>query len=238
MGDAVDRNERSLTIASRRSVLLVDLDGTLTDAAPGIIGCFRFALAAMGRPAPQDADLSWIIGPPLRQSFAEMLGGAHGAEEALAVYRSCYGSTGLFEAFVYAGAPEALALLKDSGARLFLCTSKPAIYARRILDRFGLAGSFDAAYGSEIDGRFEDKGDLIAHILAVERLDPGDCVMWGDRKHDVAGARRHAIPTIGALWGFGGEEELRRAGAAVLCAAPAEVPAAFGRFPRRSAHDG
>jgi len=221
-----------LTTASRRNVLLVDLDGTLTDPAEGIVGCFRFALAAMGCPAPRDADLSWIIGPPLRQSFAGMLGGANRADEALAVYRSCYGSSGLFEAIVHDGAREALARLKESGARLFLCTSKPAVYASRILERFGLAGSFEEVYGSELDGRHEDKGDLIAHILADRALDPRDCVMWGDRKHDVAGAGRHAIPTIGALWGFGGEEELREAGAAVLCAAPAEVPAAFGRFAR------
>jgi phosphoglycolate phosphatase len=227
-----------MTEPNRRSALLVDLDGTLTDPAEGIVGCFRFALAQMGRPAPPDADLSWIIGPPLRQSFAKMLGAADGAEEALAVYRSCYGSTGLFEAIVYDGAREALARLKESGARLFLCTSKPAVYASRILERFDLADGFDAAYGAEIDGRLEDKGDLIAHILAEQGLDPGDCVMWGDRKHDVAGARRHLIPTIGALWGFGGEEELREAGAAVLCAAPAQVPAAFGRFTREAAHAG
>ena len=227
-----------MTTASRRNVLLVDLDGTLTDPAKGIVGCFRFALAAMGRLAPPDADLSWIIGPPLRQSFAKLLGGADGTEEALAAYRSCYGSSGLFEASVYDGAREALARLKESSARLFLCTSKPAVFASRILERFGLAGSFEAAYGAELDGRREDKGDLIAHILAVEHLDPGDCVMWGDRKHDVAGAGRHAIPTIGALWGFGGEEELREAGAAALCAAPVEVPAAFGHFTRQKAHAG
>ena len=106
----------------------------------------------------------------------------------------------------------------------------------RILDRFGLDRYFEAAYGAELDGRLEDKGDLIAHILAERGLEPGDCVMWGDRKHDVdRRASRHAIPTIGALWGYGGEEELREAGAAALCASPAEVPAAFCRFPRTAA---
>jgi phosphoglycolate phosphatase len=73
-----------------RSVLLVDLDGTLTDRAEGIVGCFRFALEAMGRPQPLDADLTWIIGPPLRRSFAEFLGGFDDLEEALKIYRSRY----------------------------------------------------------------------------------------------------------------------------------------------------
>ena len=222
-----------MTIPHQRNVLLVDLDGTLTDPAEGIVGCFRFALEAMGVAAPTDADLGWIIGPPLRQSFAKMMARG-GAEEALALYRTRYGETGLFEAVVYDGVPDALSQLKRSGARLFLCTSKPAVYANRILARFHLEGYFEEVYGSELDGRFEDKGDLIAHILAERGLDPADCVMWGDRKHDVVGAGRHTIPTIGALWGFGGEQELREAGAAVLCAAPAEVPAAFGRFARNA----
>lgn len=221
-----------MTTRHQRNVLLVDLDGTLTDPAEGIIGCFRFALEAMGCAAPPSGDLGWIIGPPLRQSFTKFLAGTAAAEEALAIYRTRYGAKGLFEAVVYDGAREALSRLRQSGARLFLCTSKPTVYANRILARFQLGGYFEEAYGSELDGRFEDKGDLIAHILAERGLDPCDCVMWGDRKHDVIGAKRHGIPTIGALWGFGGEEELRKAGAAVLCAAPAEVPAAFGRFAR------
>ena len=216
-----------LTSPSRRNVLLVDLDGTLTDPAEGIVGCFRFALGVMGRAAPPAGDLAWIIGPPLRQSFAKVLGGMADAEEALAIYRTRYGAKGLFEAVVYDGVPEALSRLNQSGAQLFLCTSKPSIYANRILAHFDLGRYFEEAYGSALDGRLEDKGDLIAHILAARALDSRDCVMWGDRKHDVAGAKRHAIPTVGALWGYGGERELRDAGAAALCALPSKVPGAF-----------
>ncbi len=227
--------EAASTTPISRRVLLVDLDGTLTDPAEGIVGCFRLALAALGRPAPPSADLRWIIGPPLRRSFAEMLGGAADPEEALTIYRARYGAEGLFEATVYEGVDGALAEMKAAGTRLFLCTSKPAVYATRILKRFGLDRYFEAAYGAELDGRREDKGDLIDHILAERGLEPGDCVMWGDRKHDVIGASRRAIPTIGALWGYGGEAELRAAGAAALCASPLDVPAAFSRFPRTAA---
>ncbi len=214
----------------KRQTLLVDLDGTLTNPAQGIVGSFRHALEAMGQVAPPAEGLTWIIGPSLRRSFADLIGGPEKVEAALGVYRDRYGTVGLFEAFVYDGVPEALDALKSSGARLILCTSKPRVYAIRILDRFGLAARFDAAYGAELDGRFDDKGDLIAHILAEERLAPEACAMWGDRKHDVIGAGRHAIPTIGALWGYGGEAELRAAGAAVLCARPEEVPAAFAQL--------
>jgi len=233
-----------MTKHNQRSILFVDLDGTLTDPAKGIVGCFRHALAAMGRKAPPAAELTWIIGPPLRQSFAEMLGGTGDPEEALRLYRACYSTEGLFEAVVYEGVPGALAELRAAGgARLFLCTAKPEVYAERILRHFDLRRHFEGVYGAELDGRYEDKGDLIAHIVASQGLEAGDCCMWGDRGYDVIAASRHAIPTIGALWGYGGAGELREAGAAALCASPSEVPAAFLALPRglplgeRALHD-
>lgn len=209
------------------SALLVDLDGTLTNPAEGIIGCFRHAVEAMGGTAPAPEDLTWIIGPPLRISFAEVLGEDADVEQALSFYREGYGADGIFRASVYDGVQEALAELKAESVRLFLCTSKPIVYARRVLGHFALDGYFEGAYGAEFDGRYEDKGRLIEHILEDRTLDPHDCVMWGDRKHDVIAAREHSIPTIGALWGYGGEQELKAFGAAVLCASPVEVPTAF-----------
>jgi phosphoglycolate phosphatase len=219
---------------NERRVLLVDLDGTLTDPAEGIVGSFRFALEALGQSPPPAAELTWIIGPPLRRSFAEMLGETGDPAEALAIYRGRYSTEGLFEAVVYDGVREALAYLRATGTRLFLCTAKPAVYAERILRHFDLRGYFEGVYGAELDGRYDDKGDLIAFILESEGLEARDCCMWGDRKHDVVAARRHAIPTIGALWGYGGVSELIEAGAAALCASPAELHAAFEALPRGS----
>lgn len=228
-----------MTTSGARRVLLVDLDGTLTDPTEGIIGCFQCALEALGRTPPPAADLTWIIGPPLRQSFAEALGAAGDPEEALSIYRGRYSTEGLFEAAVYDGVRETLAKLDAGGTRLFLCTSKPVVYAGRILRHFDLHRHFEGVYGAELDGRYEDKGDLIAHILEDRGLDAGDCGMWGDRRHDVVAARRHAIPTLGALWGYGGERELRDAGAAALCASPGEVPGALAalRFDEAPRHE-
>jgi phosphoglycolate phosphatase len=208
------------------------LDGTLTDPAEGIIGCFRLALEALGRTAPPAAELHWIIGPSLRLSFAEALNGEGDPEEALELYRGRYSTTGLFEAVVYDGVKETLAELRGAGIRLFLCTAKPLVYAERILSHFRLEHHFEAAYGDELGGRFQDKADLIAHILEREGLDPNDCCMWGDRKHDVLAASRNGMPTIGALWGYGGADELRAAGAAILCESPSQVPGAFLALPR------
>jgi phosphoglycolate phosphatase len=216
----------------RRSALLIDLDGTLTDPAEGIIGCFRLALETLGRIAPPAAELRWIIGPPLRGCFADAFNDDGDPEEALKIYRSRYSVEGLFEATVYDGVREALAELRTAGTRLFLCTAKPLVYAERILSHFDLEQHFEGAYGDELGGRFQDKADLIAHILELEKLDPEDCCMWGDRKHDVLAATRNGIPTIGALWGYGGADELRAAGAAAFCEAPVHVPGAFNALTR------
>ena len=216
-----------MTEPHRRTALLIDLDGTLTDPAEGIVGCFRLALEALGRSPPPAAELTWIIGPPLRRCFAEALEGEGDPEEALKIYRDRYSTEGLFEAVVYDGVRETLAGLRAAGARLFLCTAKPLVYAERILAHFDLERHFEGAYGDELGGRFQDKANLIAHILQSEGLKAQDCCMWGDRKHDVIAASRHGVPTIGALWGYGGAEELRAAGAAALCEQPAQVPATF-----------
>ena len=165
------------------------------------------------------------------------MGDAGDPEEALGLYRRRYSTEGLFEAVVYDGVPEALAELRAAGARLFLCTAKPSSMRSAFSQHFDLRRDFEGVYGAELDGRYEDKGDLIARILDERDLEAADCCMWGDRKHDVLAASRHAIPTIGALWGYGGADELREAGAAVLCASPSEVPAAFWALcglPRRA----
>lgn len=203
--------------------VLIDLDGTLTDPAPGIIGCFRHALSAMGYEVPAERDLTWIIGPPLRQSFRKMLRSEDGPEDAVRLYRQRYATTGLFEAAVYDGIEEMLADLKDTGTRLVLCTSKPRIYAKAILDHFALSSYFDAIYGAELDGTRENKADLIEHILSTEALTSSKTAMVGDRRFDVEGAKSHGIPTVGVLWGYGGAEELEAAGAAVLCRAPRDT---------------
>jgi phosphoglycolate phosphatase len=200
--------------------LLVDLDGTITDPAPGMIGAFRFALERMGVTPPPKNDLHWIIGPPTRLSFPTFLRPDQDVEEAVRLYRERYGEGGLFEARVYDGMPDALQALRELPARLFVCTAKPPVFAVPILEHFGLTSVFTGIYGPDLEGRLDDKGLLIGRMLEAERIDPVRTVMIGDRANDVRAAARHGIPTVGALWGYGGREELTEAGAAVLCEAP------------------
>jgi phosphoglycolate phosphatase len=194
----------------------MDLDGTLVDPAPGIVGCCRHALASLGVVPPEAEDLKWVIGPPIRESFRQLLDGRADTEEAVRLYRERYAEWGLYQATAYPGILEALAGHRALGTRLVLCTSKFHGFARRVVDHFGFSPLLSSVYGAELDGRYEDKAELIAHLLEAEALRPEGVCMVGDRKHDVIAAAAHGIPTIGVLWGFGGRDELESAGAAML----------------------
>lgn len=205
------------------NTILVDLDGTLTDPAAGIIAAVQHAVRQSGKEPPSREDLRWVIGPALRQTFPRLLGEGCDVEKAVADYRAHYGAGGLFDAAVYDGIFDAMAALRALPARLLVCTAKPEHYAKRVLDYFDLTRAFDAIYGPDLEGKLDDKGDLIAHMLEREGFDPKRAVMIGDRGSDAVAAARHGIPCIGVLWGYGSAEELTAAGA-TLCGSPAVLP--------------
>ena len=211
--------------------ILFDLDGTLTDPREGITRCLAYALERMGlEPPPLDA-LTFAIGPPLRRSLATLLGDESPAavERAIALYRERFADVGLFENAPYDGIAETLGRLAASGSVLLVATSKPQVYAERIVKRFGLDGHFAAVHGCELDGTREDKRDLLAHLLPHHGIAPADAAMIGDRGADMAAARHHGLHAVGALWGYGTREELLEAGARALCAAPGGIPEAIRR---------
>jgi phosphoglycolate phosphatase len=206
--------------------ILFDLDGTLTDSRPGILACIRHALDRSGIASPGEAELQQYIGPPLNQSFAQLLGvelGAPGVVTAIAAYRERFTATGMFENAVYDQIPATLDEVTRLGAHLYVATSKPLVYAERILEHFGLADRFIAIFGSGLDGSLGNKSELIAHALRSANLDAADSVMIGDRKHDVLGAIHNHVYPAGASWGYGTNEELLSAGARRLLAAPGEI---------------
>lgn len=197
-----------------KNTVLFDLDGTLTDSAPGILSSLRYALEQMGEPIPDEETLGRFIGPPMRDALEEIL---HFPPERCAqgvkLYRERYSETGLFENRVYPGIPELLRMLQENGMRLCVATSKPEAYTVRILERFGLDRYFDAVAGSSLDGSRERKADVIRYLLATHGVRSEEAVMVGDRAYDVLGAKENGIPTLGVLFGYGSEKELLDAGA-------------------------
>lgn len=211
--------------------LLFDLDGTLTDPRPGIVGCIRHALDRLGAPCPEDDALATFIGPPLRRTFATLLAttDAGRIEAAMGLYRERFGRSGLYENRVYDGIRAMLDEVRGRGAVAYVVTAKPTVYAERIVRHFALDHHFARVYGVELDGRFDDKAELLAHVLARERLPPDGAVMIGDRAADMVAARACGVRGIGVLWGYGSEQELREAGADRLCADPLELIACLAR---------
>ena len=209
--------------AASGTTALVDLDGTITDPARGLIGAFRYALDRIGAHVPEASELTWVIGPPLRVAFPRLLGPDADIERAVALYREFYSAGGITDADVYTGIPEALAELKRTHSRMYVCTAKPRVFAERVLAHFDLTGLFDGIYGPELDGRHDDKAELMAHIIATERISSDRAVMIGDRDNDVRAARANGVPCVGVLWGYGSAHELTQAGAHLLCEAPASL---------------
>jgi phosphoglycolate phosphatase len=205
--------------------IFFDLDGTLTDPKPGITRSIQYALGKLDHPTvPTEDELTWCIGPPLRASFVRLLGAETSADLAVSYYRERFSDVGLYENGVYAGIRDVLTALGRSGRRMFVATSKPHVFAERIIDHFELRSHFEHVFGSELDGTRVNKSDLLEYALKTTSIDPSQAIMIGDRSHDMIGAKNNGMKAIGVLYGYGSEEELMGAGALRLCAAPAAIP--------------
>ncbi len=202
--------------------LYFDLDGTLTDPYEGITRCILYALDKLGFPRPDDDYLYSCIGPPLYDTFPELVG-PELTLEAIDLYRERFVEVGWQENVPYDGIHDVLETLASAGHRLFVATSKPHVHAKKIVDHFGMGQFIDTVYGCELDGTRANKVELLEFAA---RENPGDAhrSMIGDRKHDLVGAIANNMRPVGVAYGYGSVEELTLAGAAAIAATPAELP--------------
>ena len=208
-------------------LVLFDLDGTLVDSTPGIWASVRAAATALALPEPTPAQLRAMVGPPLQEGFAHALGVPDAdVPRAVAAYREHYAAGAVLDVSVYDGIVELLRELAHDGVTLAVATSKPEPFAVRVLEHTGLLPAFAGVHGATLDGSVRHKDQVVAAALAAH---PGALgpVLIGDRAQDVLGAAVHGLPCIGAGWGPAEDGELAGAGAAVVAATPAEVPAAL-----------
>jgi len=203
------------------TTLLFDLDGTLLDTERGILASFRHTLAMLGSPPRSDAELRKHIGPPLKESWTELVGEEY-VDRATEVYRQRYSQKGKFEACVFPGIEESLQTLSRNYT-LIVATSKRKNFALEMLAHFELAVYFQGIYGNEPSNFSESKASLIGRILQDFALIPSQTVMVGDRQYDMIGARANHLKAIGALWGYGSREELQFHGANALCQTPSDL---------------
>lgn len=210
---------------------LFDLDGTITDSGTGIMNAIRYAVKKYGLEEPEEAVLRSFIGPPLKEQFRKVFG-LHEDEgrRMVALYREYYGEKGIFENSVYDGVPEMLDTLKESGVRILMATSKPEKYARIIAEHFDFAKYFDFIGGARMDGTRTVKDEVIEYVLEISGIcekERASAVMIGDRSHDIIGAEKCGLHSMGVLYGYGSRDELEAAGAELIVETPKAIAELF-----------
>lgn len=200
-------------------MIFLDLDGTLTDPQEGIIQSAIYALQKLGLPVPDPTGMTWMIGPPLVDSFSQL--GVADPDQAVTYYRERFATVGLFENSVYAGIPEALDQMQNAGHGMCLATSKPEVFARRITAHFGLGTYLNETCGASLDRSRNSKTAVLRHALNLTGATAETSVMVGDRHHDFDAAKELGLPSVAVTWGYGTEAEYARAD--VTCTQPSEL---------------
>ena len=207
-----------------KQYLLFDLDGTLTDPMVGITSSVQYALEKFGIHVRYLKELIPFIEPPLAESFQKFYGfSKEDAEKAIQYYREYYAPKGIFENEVYEGIPEMLAHLTEAGFTLLVATSKPTVFARKVLKHFGMEDYFSFVGGSELDGSRTKKAEVISYILKTCGIEAKEAIMIGDRRHDIEGGKACGLESVGVLYGYGTEQELTEAGADHIIRTVAEL---------------
>ncbi|MGA2534658.1 MAG: HAD hydrolase-like protein [Terracidiphilus sp.] len=216
---------------SRYPNLIFDLDGTLTDSKPGIVGCLRKALDA--RNLGDQGPLEHFVGPPVEVWTAELMpdSSQEARDELIRDYRACYDREGWMNNSVYPGVESMLARLREQGFDLYVCTSKPRHFAIRILDSFKLSSHFTAVYGDRPEYASHSKALLLASLLREHTISPENSLMIGDRIYDIEAAHSNGMRCVAAAWGYGSVEESAQADA--IARTPADVVRiVFGDSPK------
>ncbi len=195
-------------------VILIDLDGTITDSIPGILRCLREALPTLDMQDLTDDELQTWLGPPLRVTLLERYARSEeDLDRFVQAYRAVYFGGGEYEFTVFPGMAALIADIAASDSALVLATAKPIESATRVLTRAGLIDHFDFISGTELDLMRQDKPSIIAHGVSGAGLSLTDvsAVMIGDRREDILGAKHHGISSVGVRWGYSEEGELEDA---------------------------
>lgn len=199
------------------SIILFDLDGTLIDPKEGITKSVQYALTHFGIEEPDLNHLTRFIGPPLKQSFMTYYNFDETTSQiAIEKYRERFSTIGIFENNVYRGIQDMLSELQQMGKILAVATSKPQVYAEKILEKYDLQQYFQVVIGSELDGTRSNKADVIEEVFKRLNVTPEtkkETIMVGDRKHDILGAKACGIHSIGVEFGYAEVNELNIAGA-------------------------
>ncbi len=202
-----------------------DLDGTLADSREGILKCLRYSMTRLERSCPADPDLQHYIGVPLRIIYKELLNTADSAliEKAVSLYRERYEPTGIYEQFIYPGIPDLLEALQKASIAAYVVTAKAEASAKIIIRHFQLDRWFKGVYGPGLDGRLDNKSELVRSVLRDLKINPAETVMVGDKKEDILAGQTNGLKTIWVAYGFGSPSELNGLTPDYICHTPEDI---------------
>jgi phosphoglycolate phosphatase len=204
--------------------ILFDLDGTLTAPYLGITNSVKYSLGKLGITEEDNNKLKLFIGPPLEKSFMEYYSfDKKTVKKAIGYYREYFSEKGIYENTLYEGIENILTELNNKNKNCILATSKPEIFAGKILEYFHISTYFKYIVGSDMEGTFVEKEDIIKHIIEKYKLDKKETIMIGDRKYDIIGANKNGIDSIGVLYGYGSKEELENEKPKYLCTGTMDI---------------
>ena len=207
--------------------IIFDLDGTLTDPYEGITNSVRYAMEQMKKPIPEGVELGIFIGPPLYYSFEHYMGLTK--EESITAvdeYRVYYKDRGLYENKIYDGISDLLSRIRSEGGMAMTGTAKPQVFAEEVLRDVGIYQYFNAISGADMREAHTSKEHIIRRAMQLAGIDEsqyGECLMVGDRKFDIEGAKLCGIPSAGITWGYGDRAELEAEGATHVVDTVAEL---------------
>ena len=207
------------------STVFFDLDGTLVDSGEGVRNSVVYALKKFGIEVENKDSLSCFIGPPLVVSFKTFFGfDDENADRGVSYYREYYKDKGIFEGYVYDGIEETLKRLKAAGKRVMVATSKPEIFAKQVLEKFGIAKYFDFIAGATIDEKTRsNKIEIMQYAFDSSGASPEDTIMVGDRLFDIEGAKHFGMECIAVLYGYGSKEEFEQYGAEYIVGSAKDI---------------
>ncbi len=205
--------------------IFFDLDGTLVDTKPGVFRCYQYALEKLGQRYPGDDAMLRFLGPPLRYAFTTLLKTKDNEviENAVAIYRERYTTTGIYECAPYPGILELLAELHEHNLSLFVVTTKAKPYADTIAQYLNFNKWLTDVYGPGMNGDMDDKAIMIQHILSTRNLVARETAMIGDRERDIKAGKVNGTQTMGITYGYGSTQEIIAAVPDIICQSPVEI---------------
>lgn len=191
--------------------IFFDFDGTISRSGKGIIHALQYMFNELGIKAPDEKELYKFIGPPVRYLLKEYGIEGEANDRAYTVFREYYGKKGIYEMELYSGITELLKSLFNAGAILHIATGKRGSQAQIALDYLKIEKYFKNVFGAEVEYNIIEKTDIINKAIQTLGEFPESPVMIGDRGMDITGGQENGFATIGVLYGYGEEKEIRGA---------------------------